>query len=83
MICELSRINLKALKEKASKAIYNFLERNQPLLSLHGHIHESPDPSRSWYAKLGSTLCIQPGQLTPFTSAVALEESCRNLRTPF
>lgn len=50
-----------------SKAIYNFLERNQPMLSLHGHIHESPETSEIWKAKLGNTLCIQPGQLTPFT----------------
>jgi len=53
--------------EVGSKAIYNFLERNQPLLSLHGHIHESPETSGRWHAKLGDTLCIQPGQLTPFT----------------
>ncbi|HAM52093.1 MAG TPA: phosphoesterase [Nitrospiraceae bacterium] len=53
--------------EVGSKAIYNFLETNQPLLSLHGHIHESPETSGIWYANLGKTLCIQPGQLTPFT----------------
>jgi Icc-related predicted phosphoesterase len=53
--------------EVGSKAIYNFLEKNQPLLSLHGHIHESPETSGRWHAKLGNTLCIQPGQLTPFT----------------
>lgn len=53
--------------EVGSKAIYNFLERNQPLLSLHGHIHESPETSGKWHAQLGNTLCIQPGQLTPFT----------------
>jgi len=50
-----------------SKAIYNFLERNQPLLSLHGHIHESPETSGRWYANIGNTLCIQPGQLPPFS----------------
>lgn len=53
--------------EVGSKAIYNFLERNQPLLSLHGHIHESPEASGRWHAKLGNTICVQPGQLTPFT----------------
>src|SRR5271169_905424 len=30
-------------EEVGSKALYNFLQNNQPLLSLHGHIHESPD----------------------------------------
>jgi Icc-related predicted phosphoesterase len=54
-------------QEVGSKAIYKFLERTQPLLSLHGHIHESPETSGRWHAKLCNTLCIQPGQLTPFT----------------
>jgi len=53
--------------EAGSKAIYNFLEKNQPKLSLHGHIHESPEVSGRWYAKLGRTVCIQPGQLNEFT----------------
>ncbi len=45
-----------------SKAEYEFLKKNQPKLSLHGHIHESPDFSGKWYSKLGKTICIQPGQ---------------------
>ncbi len=53
--------------EVGSKAIYNFLQAHQPKLSLHGHIHESPELSGKWYGQLGSTICIQPGQLAPFT----------------
>lgn len=45
-----------------SEAIYNFLKKNQPLISLHGHIHESPNNSKKWYSHLGRTLYIQPGQ---------------------
>ena len=45
-----------------SKAEYAFLKINQPKLSLHGHIHESPDFSGKWYSQLGKTVCIQPGQ---------------------
>lgn len=45
-----------------SKAIYNFLAENQPLISLHGHIHESPEMSGQWYGYINKTLCIQPGQ---------------------
>lgn len=45
-----------------SRAIYNFFENKQPLLSLHGHIHESPQMSRIWKSKLKKTTCIQPGQ---------------------
>ncbi|WP_373500789.1 metallophosphoesterase [Desulfococcus sp.] len=46
-----------------SKAIYDFLAVNQPRLSFHGHIHESPEMSGAWKAPLGNTLCVQPGQL--------------------
>jgi Icc-related predicted phosphoesterase len=54
-------------QQVGSKAIYNFLLEHQPKLSLHGHIHESPEVSGRWYTRLGDTLCIQPGQLTSFT----------------
>ena len=50
-----------------SKAVYNFLTKYQPKLSLHGHIHESPDVTGQWYAKLDGAICIQPGQLNEFT----------------
>jgi Icc-related predicted phosphoesterase len=52
--------------EVGSRALYNFLERHQPLLSLHGHIHESPDVTGIWKATIGETVCIQPGQLKGF-----------------
>jgi len=45
-----------------SFAIYNFIKKNQPLLTLHGHIHESPQISNKWVNKIGKTICIQPGQ---------------------
>ncbi|MBF8259207.1 MAG: Phosphoesterase [Actinobacteria bacterium] len=45
-----------------SAATLRFLERRQPLLSLHGHIHESPEESGVWKASVGRTVVIQPGQ---------------------
>jgi Icc-related predicted phosphoesterase len=45
-----------------SKAIYRFIKKYQPKLTLHGHIHESPDVTGIWKAELGRTICIQPGQ---------------------
>ena len=45
-----------------SAATLAFLSRVQPRLSLHGHIHESPEESGVWKAKAGRTVCIQPGQ---------------------
>lgn len=45
-----------------SSATARFIERVQPLLTLHGHIHESPEESGVWKNRLGNTVCIQPGQ---------------------
>jgi Icc-related predicted phosphoesterase len=53
--------------EVGSKAVHDFIEKNQPLLALHGHIHESPQMTGKWFAELDKTLCIQPGQLDDFT----------------
>ncbi|RLJ09204.1 MAG: hypothetical protein DRP13_00870 [Candidatus Aenigmatarchaeota archaeon] len=48
-----------------SEAVRKFIEKVQPLLSLHGHIHESPDMSGSWKERIGKTLCINPGNARP------------------
>lgn len=43
--------------------IYEFLKDKQPLLSLHGHIHESPDTQKGkWINQILNTTCIQSGQ---------------------
>ncbi|HLA07360.1 MAG TPA: hypothetical protein VJ022_07950 [Anaerolineales bacterium] len=39
-----------------SKSVRDAIEKNQPMLGLHGHIHESQA-----MAKLGRTTCINPG----------------------
>ncbi len=41
-----------------SIAIYRFIEERQPLLTLHGHVHESAGLSGSWMQKIGRTVCI-------------------------
>jgi len=45
-----------------SRAVAAFLGKRSPLLSLHGHIHESPEVTGAWQAKIGKTTCVQPGQ---------------------
>lgn len=45
-----------------SAAVSRFIEKNEPLLTLHGHIHESPEVSGIWKATIASTVCVQPGQ---------------------
>ncbi len=64
-----------------SKAIYNFINKNQPRFSLHGHIHESPDVSGHWKARLGNTLCIQPGQKEDLTYVIMDLETKKIERT--
>jgi Icc-related predicted phosphoesterase len=44
------------MKPAGSSAVRQFIERVQPLLSLHGHIHESPGHTR-----IGKTLSINAG----------------------
>jgi Icc-related predicted phosphoesterase len=41
-----------------STAVRTAIERHQPLLSLHGHIHESRGVQR-----IGRTVCINPGSV--------------------
>jgi len=45
-----------------SRSIRKFIEKTHPLLTLHGHIHESPVLSMSCYDRIGQTLCVNPGQ---------------------
>ncbi|UCC62285.1 MAG: metallophosphoesterase [Anaerolineae bacterium] len=39
-----------------SKAVRKIIEKHQPLVALHGHIHESPG-----YVRIGRTQCLNPG----------------------
>lgn len=55
--------------------IYNFLKERQPLFSLHGHIHESPDTEKGkWCNQIGNTICIQTGQTELFASDMVYAE---------
>ncbi len=56
-----------------SRAIRQFIEENQPYLTLHGHIHEAPLRSGSYRDKIGNTVCINPGQTTRDLHAVVFE----------
>lgn len=41
-----------------SIAVKRFIEEHQPLLTLHGHIHESTRMTGRWLEKIGRTVCI-------------------------
>ena len=49
-------------KSAGSRSIKAFIEENQPLLTLHGHIHESPELSGAYFDHIGETISINPGQ---------------------
>ncbi len=53
---------LRGGKPAGSRSIRAFIEKNQPLLTLHGHIHEAPEISGAYVDRLGETLMINPGQ---------------------
>jgi len=46
----------RALRPVGSKAVREAIDKHQPVLSLHGHVHESKGA-----VKLGKTLSINPG----------------------
>ena len=47
-----------SMKPVGSTALRESIEKVQPLLGLHGHIHEGRGTSR-----IGKTLCINPGSM--------------------
>ena len=55
-----------------SQAVSRFIGKMRPLLTLHGHIHESPTISGIWKAKIGETVCVQPGQMKANALSYAL-----------
>lgn len=53
---QITRAGQVVLFGAGSKSVRSAIEKTQPLLSLHGHIHESPGAVR-----IGNTLCVNPG----------------------
>ncbi|MBM4277331.1 MAG: hypothetical protein FJ130_05520 [Deltaproteobacteria bacterium] len=49
-------------KSAGSRPLKTFIESHQPLLTLHGHIHEAPQLSGFYFKWIGKTLSINPGQ---------------------
>jgi len=65
-----------------SLAIRRFIEKHQPPLTLHGHIHESPSVTGYYWDQLGRTLSINPGQNTWRAGAARLHAVGFNLEAP-
>ena len=47
--------------EVGSKALRASIEKYQPALSLHGHVHEAPVASFTYARRLGRTVVVNPG----------------------
>jgi Icc-related predicted phosphoesterase len=56
-----------------SIAIRRFIETRQPLLTLHGHIHESAGLSRSWRDLIGRTHCFSAAHNGPELALVRFD----------
>jgi Icc-related predicted phosphoesterase len=50
-------------QEVGSVAVLDFIEKHQPLMTVHGHIHESPHMTGQWKKKIGKTMAFQTGQI--------------------
>ncbi len=56
-----------------SQSIRDFILQRQLLLSLHGHIHESPRLSGRFWQHLGRTIAVNPGQREDGLAAVLID----------
>ncbi len=55
-----------------SIAIRRFIERRQPYISLHGHVHESARLTGSWQHRIGDTYCFSASHDGPELALIRL-----------
>ncbi len=56
-----------------SIAIRRFVESRQPMLTLHGHVHESARLTGSWSDRIGRTVCLSGAHDGPELALVGFE----------
>lgn len=56
-----------------SIAVRRFIEERQPLLTLHGHVHESTRLTGEWKIRIGKTICINGAHDGPELSLVRFD----------
>jgi Icc-related predicted phosphoesterase len=59
-----------------SIAIRRFIEERQPLLTLHGHVHESARLMGAWKTQIGRTVCINGAHDGPELALVRFDPHC-------
>jgi Icc-related predicted phosphoesterase len=60
-------------RSAGSRAVRECILKTQPLLTLHGHIHESPAVSGAFVERIGETLSVNAGQTGNGLSAVTFD----------
>ena len=60
-------------RSAGSRAVRECILKTQPLLTLHGHIHESPAVSGTFVERIGETLSVNAGQTGDGLSAVTFD----------
>lgn len=56
-----------------SIAIQRFIRERQPLITLHGHVHESARLTGAWQEKIGSTFCFSAAHDGPELAVVCFD----------
>jgi Icc-related predicted phosphoesterase len=56
-----------------SIAIRRFIEQRQPLLTLHGHVHEAARLTGEWKIQIGTTVCINAAHDGPELALVRFD----------
>ena len=56
-----------------SIAIRRFIEARQPVITLHGHVHESARLTGSWQEKIGGTFCFSAAHDGPELAVVCFD----------
>jgi Icc-related predicted phosphoesterase len=56
-----------------SIAVKRFIESRQPLITLHGHIHESPRLTGSWKERIGRTMAFSAAHDGPELALVTFD----------
>ena len=56
-----------------SIAVRRFVEARQPLLTLHGHVHESARLTGAWQDRIGRTVCLSAAHDGPELALVRFD----------
>ena len=59
-----------------SVAVRRFIEERQPLVTIHGHVHEAARISGAWKIQIGRTVCLNAAHDGPQLGLVRFDPSC-------